>query len=372
MTWQEELRQLDAALANGEVSAGDYRRRRDEILATASSAQTPAPSLAEAAAAAKAAVDVDNTTELADQTQIIHANTDADATQIVASSDSTQVVGVEHTQGVSGVSEAEQTQIITQTQQAPTWAAHLPDPSAQTGSFPRPMQQMQPAMTPTQAQDVFGSSAAQKRSGRGWLIAVIVVVVLALAGAGVWWFLLRDKGDTGDQAGDKPPATSTKQEEQPPPAKPVGEVTLPGEPAQNTGDLTIAEAKELHVIGAGEAAKLEAAGITELTYAGSSDGSYRYLLYAYSSDDAATTTDAVNQVQVDLGLIPAEVPDLPDGVSVAQLTNAKAAVLRAVYTAGDKTIQLSVLQVPTGSADDLSAQFSDVLASLVKDIPPTK
>jgi hypothetical protein len=37
MTWQESLRQLDVRLANGDISANEYRRTRDEILAEASS-----------------------------------------------------------------------------------------------------------------------------------------------------------------------------------------------------------------------------------------------------------------------------------------------------------------------------------------------
>lgn len=36
MSWQEDLRQLDTALAGGQISADDYRRRRDELLAAAS------------------------------------------------------------------------------------------------------------------------------------------------------------------------------------------------------------------------------------------------------------------------------------------------------------------------------------------------
>src|ERR1700743_1596341 len=36
MSWQEDLHQLDTALAGGQISADDYRRRRDELLAKAS------------------------------------------------------------------------------------------------------------------------------------------------------------------------------------------------------------------------------------------------------------------------------------------------------------------------------------------------
>ena len=35
MTWQEELSQLDGALASGQISADDYRRERERILAVA-------------------------------------------------------------------------------------------------------------------------------------------------------------------------------------------------------------------------------------------------------------------------------------------------------------------------------------------------
>lgn len=375
MTWQEELRQLDAALANGEVSAGDYRRRRDEILATASSAQSPAPSLTEAAFAK---AEVDNTTELADQTQTINTDTDADATQVVSSAESTQVVNsAESTQVVSVdrtqvVTEAEQTQIISQTQQAPTWASHLPDPSAPTGSFPRQPGPMNPAMTPMQAHDVF-SGGKEKSAKKGWIIALVVVLVLAAGGFAGWWFLLKDKDNGGGNQADKS-STAPPSSQDPPPAKSIDEITLPGEVAANGGELTIQEAREKVVIGDGEAGLLEQAGVTELTYSGSSEGDFRFLLYSYPSADAdaaATTTDAVNGVQQELGLSPVDIADLPDGVTAAQLTNAQASVIRAVYTSGENTIQLSVLQVPAGDEQALHKQFTEVLAMLTDEIPPT-
>jgi hypothetical protein len=40
MSWQEDLQQLDTALAGGQISADDYRRRRDEVLAKASGGQS--------------------------------------------------------------------------------------------------------------------------------------------------------------------------------------------------------------------------------------------------------------------------------------------------------------------------------------------
>src|SRR5205085_8940107 len=42
VSWQEELRQLDGALASGQISADDYRTRRERILAAAAGQQAPA------------------------------------------------------------------------------------------------------------------------------------------------------------------------------------------------------------------------------------------------------------------------------------------------------------------------------------------
>src|SRR6266567_4392063 len=42
MSWQEDLQQLDAALAGGQISADEYRRHRDEVLAKASGSSVPA------------------------------------------------------------------------------------------------------------------------------------------------------------------------------------------------------------------------------------------------------------------------------------------------------------------------------------------
>ncbi|GAA2990080.1 hypothetical protein [Actinokineospora diospyrosa] len=55
MTWQEELRQLDADLAAGRLSSDDYRVRRDAVLAKAASGDSGLPSLPVLPAAVPAA-----------------------------------------------------------------------------------------------------------------------------------------------------------------------------------------------------------------------------------------------------------------------------------------------------------------------------
>jgi hypothetical protein len=139
--------------------------------------------------------------------------------------------------------------------------------------------------------------------------------------------------------------------------------------------MDIAKAGELKVIAPAEAALLADAGVGPLAYAGSADGSYRYLLYSYASDDAeqaAQLTDAVRDVQERIGLKDTEVADVAEGVEVTGLTNESASVLRALYTYGDTTIQLSVLQVPTGDDGELASQFAAALRLVTDAAPPTR
>jgi hypothetical protein len=77
-------------------------------------------------------------------------------------------------------------------------------------------------------------------------------------------------------------------------------------------------------------------------------------------------------VQEQIGLKDTEVKDVADGVQVTSLTNNSAAVLRALYTYGDTTIQLSVLQVPTGDEDELASQFAAALRAVTDAAPPTR
>ncbi|NBH10467.1 hypothetical protein GTY80_45425, partial [Amycolatopsis sp. SID8362] len=43
MSWQEELRRLDAELAEGRIEPADHRKQRDELLAQASGSTVPSP-----------------------------------------------------------------------------------------------------------------------------------------------------------------------------------------------------------------------------------------------------------------------------------------------------------------------------------------
>lgn len=401
MTWQEELRKLDSALAEGELAANEYRKRRDEILAAASSAQPPSPVIGPPTGPrpviAPPAPDGDN----AEVTQIVNVDAaEAEQTQII---DATTAAGAvdETTKDVNA--EPERTQVVTteappaqqQPQNAPqpgapqqpVWAAQLPDPNAATGSFPRPPQPMAgPAVTPMDAQDLFTSNKPPRDGGKKPLmIGLVALVVLALVGGAVWFFAFRDDGaDPGNTAGggdtqqEQPTTTTTKaEEEQPPPVEPVdiSQIELPGEPVSTSGEMDIQRAGELNVIAPAEATLLAGAGADQLVYNGTSDGDFHYLLYSYQSKDAkaaAELTKGIVDVQKQLGFKPTKVDGVPASVDVSTVTNAEAAGIRGVYTYGDTTIEMFVLQIPAGDANEMRVQFQRVMQSVTDAAPPAE
>jgi hypothetical protein len=399
MTWQEELRQLDSALAGGELSANEYRKRRDEILAAASSAQPPSPVLGppveprpedeQDGATSLNAAHSDNP-DPAEVTQVVNVEgageTEADVTQIITDPTTPPIAehGAAETNGAGGGNAVERTQVVQPVAADPAspgmqqpWATLPPTHQSQTsvGTFPPvPPQVGGPAVTPLDAQDLFTSNKPARTGPKPWVIAVAVVVVLAIAGGAVWYFGFRDSGgdDTAGQKTSQNSAPGTG--EQPEPVD-ITKIELPGDPASNTGQMDITRASQLAVIAPSEATLLADAGAKQLTYSGYSEQNYRYLLYAYKSDSAAAAKDLTGKildVQKQLGFADTKLDGVPKGVTVTTVSNKDAAAVRGVYTYGDVTIQLSVLQVPLGAANDLGAHFQQAITAVTDAAPPGK
>jgi len=378
MTWQEELRQLDSALAGGELSANEYRKRRDEILAAASSAQTPSPVLGPPTGpnpvVATAPAPAPEAPDAAEVTQVVNvgsgaAEAEADVTQIIT--DPTKVPNAaEHTQIVPPVTDERTSPAMPQ----PQWASLPPTGTQQTGIASFPPVAGGPAPTPLDAQDLFTSNKPAQSGPKPWVIAIAVIVVLAIAGGAVWFFALRDSGtaDTADDTRTQPTEETTQPAPEP---VDITKIELPGEAAENSGEMDIARASELTVIAPAEATLLADAGASQLTYSGYAEQNYRYLLYAYKSADAEAAqelTDKILDVQKQLGFTDTRVEGVPEGVTLTTVSNKEAAAVRGVYTYGDLTIQLSVLQIPVGDIAELHVQFQQAMTAVTDAAPPAK
>lgn len=354
MTWQEDLRQLDARLANGDIGAADYRKTRDEILAEASSGNQA------------------NGTESPKEGLWTSTNPSAQddkTTETPAPGETTVVVRVD-------APDEEKTQIVTADQlerpTRPVGPAGPPPQPPQQWPGPLPGQQFQ-QRTPIHGQEVF----AQSSGGAGkWLRWVIPVVIVALVAAGLWWFVFRDDSTT-PQAENPPPSSNSQTEEPDLPAVPsIDEVagsvpTLPGEAKANNGPMTTAEALQLQILNPALTTLLEDNGVSELVFQKATQNRMGYQVAAAPVErpgDAAQLTELMTTYLEEAGFAAAE-PAESVGLPVITRTDQFFRTLVVTYSSGGVWVQLNVSGPPDGDEAALRAEFETVLTALTERLP---
>jgi hypothetical protein len=197
-------------------------------------------------------------------------------------------------------------------------------------------------------------------SGRprwGSLVILAVLAILLILGGVVWWL-----SDPAAQRSAAPPAN-------------FEQIALPGQPDPRSGQMTVTAAAGLRVLPDFESELLRQGGISEVIYAGSADGQYKFLLYAYPSagpEAARAATETVAGIHERLGLEDAHIGGLPSGVPAVEMRNSKAAVMRTLYTSGSFTVQLSVLQEPVTDETGLRSEFRRMVTIVAGVLPPER
>lgn len=316
MDWQKDLRQLDQRLAGGSVSATEYRKLRDEILAEASSGSplvTSArkPTIPESAAAE---------TPIGEMTQVIDRD---------------------------GIAPPIPRQAEPQEPPAPpvplprtTWTA------------------------PTDGLDVFTVVRPTEGPPR-WVIALGTLVLLALVASGVWWFALRNDGPDGNAAGQPPSAqlVVTDLEHDLP--------GLPGESNPNNATMSVDRALELKLISVKYAEDFRANGASQVVYKASRDNGMGLMVMVVplASEEGATAT--VNGISAHLKSVGfAEVPTEIAGQPIALgRTDQQFRTYGAAYRSGKLCVQVSISQPPSDDEAALRTQFDQLLGSALTTLP---
>lgn len=351
MTWQEDLRQLDARLAAGDIGAADYRRTRDEILAEASSGNQA------------------NGTESPKEglwTSTNPSAQDEKTTETPAPGETTVVVRVD-------APDEEKTQIVTADQlEQPTRPVGPAGPPPQPWPGPMPGQyQQRPA--PIQGQEVF-AQASSGGSGK-WLRWVIPVVIVALVAAGLWWFVFRE--DSPPPQAENPPSSTSQSEEPEEPEVPsidelAGSVpTLPGEPKADNGPMTTAEALELGLLNPTYATLLEDNGANELVFQKSTRDNLGFQVAAAPVErpgNAVELTELMTAYLQEAGFAAAE-PAESVGLPVITRTDQFFRTFVVTYASGGVWVQLNVSGPPDGDEAALRAEFETVLTALTERLP---
>lgn len=425
MTWQEELRRLDEDFSSGNITADEYRVRRDQVLSSAVAPQADAGQPESAQQGQRSA----------EETQIVppvsYESANPDATQVVRSSDVGPPTPMYHPggepppefpqewqqgppsggfpqQGPPSGGFAQQGPPSGGFEQQSPPAGGYGAPSPPYGFPAQPQQQwggqiedqgllwggqeLPAAAPPTDDWVTQGpEDESDSQSGAGKIIAGVVAVLLVAGAAfGAWWFWLR--GDDEPQAQppggtsqtqaptQEPPTTAPTTTTQPLPQPPAAKdrvaknsanlVDAPGK-KRGGGKFTLKDLKDNQYLPTDVVTALKEARMSEGLLLATKDGSVNIGLYSVQVKDESKTVDvakAYAEVQ-DNGGVPMDRDLSMQGVPAFTNSNsAKEAVFRAVYIVHDRVV---IVETFGKDRDATQSQFDSILSEQVNHAPPT-
>ncbi|MTD58321.1 DUF1707 domain-containing protein [Amycolatopsis pithecellobii] len=388
MTWQEQLRKLDEDLANGSLSADDYRVRRDQILSaavTAAPTENAAPGEGDSTQIIEPLSPPSGTPQQsAPSSQPSQPQPNAESTQIVSPLDSsaerTQAVAPWQGQRPAGYPQQGMQSPPAGFAQPPAWNAPEADSSPPWGGSDLP-----PIAPPAGADWV--SQGPERADGekspsnsKKILFSVLGGIVVVGLGVAVWLLFGRDNGaEVQAGPGQQPPApVTTKPLPMPPPAKPepssdaTALVAAPGSPRNGGGDFTLGSLATNKLLPDPVIAALQQGNMISGRLNASTTGSSTVGIFSLTlptPSDATTVANTYADTQKSGGLQANR--DLSmQGLPVFS-TSAKAqqAVFRGVYV-----LYSRVVIVETFGPDRAEAQtlFTSLLAQQVDFAPPTQ
>ncbi|MEU5258683.1 DUF1707 domain-containing protein [Amycolatopsis sp. NPDC021455] len=404
MTWQEELRRLDEELAAGNLTADEYRARRDRVLSMAVSTGDQSQAQAPAQPAQP------QTPSTAADTQIIapvsppdHQANAAEATQVVSAADAsgerTQAVPPwqqQHPNSPSGGFPQPMQQ-----QPPPPYGQHSP-----AGGFAQPMQQnpwgapqqdasppwggseFPPLAPPSNNADWISqgpeSFQTQPSSGKGKKIAFAVVAFLVVAGLGfgVWALFIKDGGSptppvAQSSSPQPPPAPTVKPLPEPPAAKPEpGDnssalITPAGTTRAGGGDFDMDKLQSAKYLPTTVIEKLKQSGMTEGLLKTTKDGDVTLGLFALelpNAQAASAVAAEYGNAEQEGGLTVNRNLSL-HGVPVYSAADSTQQVYRAVYVLYNRVI---IIDSFGPSKDATLSSFKTLLTAQVQKSPPTE
>ncbi|MGX7823689.1 hypothetical protein ACTG9Q_01205 [Actinokineospora sp. 24-640] len=399
MSWQDELHQLDTALASGQLSADDYRVRRDALLSKASGQvgqpgqpqsplqvqpqpQSPLQAPSQSQSQAPSPSPENERTQFvapvvlppqngprpqeAERTQAVRPGRHTDHTQVVgkhdSSADNTQIVpnsGLPPRPAYPVVPPWETVHPGSVPQASTPWGGdELPPGFGQTG-------------WPRQGPEIFAEPEKGK-GGKIALIALAVVLVLGLVGAGVWFFGFKDS----DTAQPPPPAptTTTKQEPVlPPPNVPDGPfIEIAGREALNR-TMTIEQALQRKLPTERESKLMKANGIVEVGGLVTEENGLRRGIWAFKvadGGDASAALVAMDALYEQAKYAKVASPEHPE-VTIRKLASSGGdapTVFRAHYvTDGGYMVRVEAFGA---DAAKVETAFFDLLAEETGKFPP--
>lgn len=350
MTWQEELRALDAELADKGITPAEYRRRRDNLLAAASGGFPPAGQVAPQRPAQP-------TPPQGQPAQTGHP---------IPPPSSGQPTG-QHAPlpPLPGQGQAMPNAPIQPMPSGRPPENHVVPPWSPVTELPMysPLGDQQ-APAPQYAprapldEDIFNTRMTRKKSRAALLVVVVVVALLLLAGG--WWFGVRPRME----AASTPPAPQALHLDDLP--------TMPGNVRLDRAELSVFEGQNRGLFDAREADFLQADKVNQVTFTGSADGKLNYVVFAFVTDSPASakkTSSDLLEYQDLGGLHAVDGTGLPDQVKVVKLVARDQVQYRAIYASGLNAVMVAVAQAQPADESSVAKALHDAATALLTKAP---
>lgn len=381
MSWQDELQRLDSALAAGQISADEYRTRRDRVIAQASGQES-----GEAAQPAPSA----EPTHVFRPVQPPQGPEGGDPTQFVSGN---QGQGQDHpgdrTQVVSGNQDADSTQVVpgAAATHPPRFPPPQPLPPWETGHPQQPNMSQQPPWANEDLPPEFGSQSwprqgpeifeEQGGGNTGKVIAIVVAVVLVLGGAGaaIWFFALKDNGSSPQGGGNTSQTEGPKKTEEPPPPPDIPDgpfIELDGEDVLNRTvpmEQALTEKRPTEK----EAQLLQSVGVSEVGMLVTDEDGLRRGIWAFKVGDGGDPAAVLTAMDQFYEQAKYELVSQENGVLVRKLAAPspdKPTVYRAHFVV-DGGYMVRVEVYGTDSAN-VESTFTDILTAETDEFPPVQ
>jgi hypothetical protein len=428
LSWQEELRKLDEELAAGQISADDYRVRRDQVLSSAVSfgpaSQSPQPGKPEETQLIQTGPPTPTPPPPgSDKTQVVGNQADADKTQIVphdtaGQADRTQAVGDGWQTARPPGTDADRTQVVPGVPGIPRQAfagGQPPRPAPDQGAFPPapgfppPMgwQQQEDDLSPPWAGSTFpplassgspewarqgpevfeeGSSSAGKKT----LLILLVVLVLGGLGVGLYFLVLKKDNNNpsnppvAQSTSNQPPkpTTTTKPRPADPNVALLEDMPKPPASLQQQGEvLDLAQVAELKQLDPPEIELLRAAGVTKVPWRSAvrkspedgptPDALSALIIPTASNADATALLESLRKYQESRGMIfiPEPLPNMPASVVFEKMVVTERAVYRGLYVSGKNVIRVTTIQAPLTNEASLSGSYRNHTEAMLRVFP---
>ncbi|SDX36477.1 hypothetical protein SAMN05421504_1021166 [Amycolatopsis xylanica] len=359
MSWQEELRRLDAELAAGKLSHDQHRKLRDELLAGASGGGSPSPVASPLRRPAG-----ERQQQGWQSANPGHAAPRAEPPKPLH----------------EALTNGRRTTAPSPADQRPTETIAYPNPFDQPTIVHAAVQPIPPIAAPRHAapppppiEDGFRPAPLKNRRKPVWaFLAVGVLLVLALIVGGVWWF---DSGKTEDTAAPPVPSPVPAVPTSSAPSNSVKEPTLedklpvlPGTPDKDNSIMSVAKGAELGHYSKEAAEFFGTKGVTEVVFRGSADGSNGYLILvipAKNPADAAAILKYLRDNSLGSGLKEQKVGAL----SALTGKNANGQMSGTGYVSGDLAVTAWVSQALDGNPAALNQRLAKTVAEIQKTLP---